>query len=171
MNKVKNYRAAAVHCAEGAKMKARDLRARRRSCFTSWKSWRWSCPRCVSPKLSKMPDVGKSVTRVAPVINQMQKENLRKFYQGKKYKPLEDTCHAPWAEQAWGKAKDQEAAAEREAVPAPEVPGQSLSTNKLGKKKKKKKLWRSYIYMLACMCIYRLHNLTRLFRLVLVFSS
>jgi large subunit ribosomal protein L35e len=32
-------------------------------------------------------EVRKSVARVLTVINQTQKENLRKFYKGKKYKP------------------------------------------------------------------------------------
>ncbi|KAL6050382.1 hypothetical protein STEG23_024986 [Scotinomys teguina] len=40
-------------------------------------------------KLSKIPVVGKSIARVLTVINQTQKENLRKFYKGKKYKPLD----------------------------------------------------------------------------------
>jgi large subunit ribosomal protein L35e len=31
--------------------------------------------------------VRKSIARVLTVINQTQKENLRKFYKGKKYKP------------------------------------------------------------------------------------
>uniref|UniRef100_A0A452FT08 Large ribosomal subunit protein uL29 n=1 Tax=Capra hircus TaxID=9925 RepID=A0A452FT08_CAPHI len=33
--------------------------------------------------------VRKSIARVLTVINQTQKENLRKFYKGKKYKPLD----------------------------------------------------------------------------------
>ena len=32
-------------------------------------------------------EVRKSIARVLTVINQTQKENLRKFYKGKKYKP------------------------------------------------------------------------------------
>ncbi|CAO2626642.1 60S ribosomal protein L35 [Lemmus lemmus] len=40
-------------------------------------------------KLSKIQVVGKSITRVLTVIKQTQKENLRKFYKGKKYKPLD----------------------------------------------------------------------------------
>ncbi|XP_052500691.1 60S ribosomal protein L35-like [Budorcas taxicolor] len=39
-------------------------------------------------KLSKIRVVRKSIARVLTVINQTQKENLRKFYKGKKYKPL-----------------------------------------------------------------------------------
>ncbi|XP_036157842.1 60S ribosomal protein L35-like [Myotis myotis] len=40
-------------------------------------------------KLSKIRVVGKSITHVLTVINQTQKESLRKFYKGKKYKPLD----------------------------------------------------------------------------------
>ncbi|XP_032764685.1 60S ribosomal protein L35-like [Rattus rattus] len=39
-------------------------------------------------KLSKIRVVRKSIACVLTVINQTQKENLRKFYKGKKYKPL-----------------------------------------------------------------------------------
>merc|ERR1711893_496969 len=38
-------------------------------------------------KLSKIHIVRKSIARVLTVIHQTQKENLRKFYKGKKYKP------------------------------------------------------------------------------------
>lgn len=38
-------------------------------------------------KLSKIRDVRKSIARVHTVINQTQKDNLRKFYKGKQYKP------------------------------------------------------------------------------------
>jgi large subunit ribosomal protein L35e len=34
-------------------------------------------------------EVRKSIARVLTVINQTQKENLRKFYKGKKYKPID----------------------------------------------------------------------------------
>ncbi|CAF90126.1 unnamed protein product, partial [Tetraodon nigroviridis] len=40
-----------------------------------------------SPRCSRV--VRKSIARVLTVINQTQKENLRKFYKGKKYKPLD----------------------------------------------------------------------------------
>ncbi|XP_035247765.1 60S ribosomal protein L35-like [Anguilla anguilla] len=40
-------------------------------------------------KLSKIHIVRKSIARVLTVINQTQKENLRKLYKGKKYKPLD----------------------------------------------------------------------------------
>ncbi|CAH1787134.1 unnamed protein product [Owenia fusiformis] len=38
-------------------------------------------------KLSKIRIVRKSIARVFTVMNQTQKENLRKFYKNKKYKP------------------------------------------------------------------------------------
>ena len=40
-------------------------------------------------KLSKIRVIRKSIARVYTVMNQKQKENLRKFYKGKKYKPLD----------------------------------------------------------------------------------
>ncbi|XP_006821294.1 large ribosomal subunit protein uL29-like [Saccoglossus kowalevskii] len=40
-------------------------------------------------KLSKIRVVRKGIARILTVINQTQKENLRKFYKGKKYKPLD----------------------------------------------------------------------------------
>merc|ERR1711971_1006418 len=40
-------------------------------------------------KLSKIRVIRKSIARVLTVIHQTQKENLRKFYKGKKYKPLD----------------------------------------------------------------------------------
>uniref|UniRef100_A0A4X2M9Y3 Large ribosomal subunit protein uL29 n=1 Tax=Vombatus ursinus TaxID=29139 RepID=A0A4X2M9Y3_VOMUR len=40
-------------------------------------------------KLSKIQVVRKSIARVLTVSNQTPKENLRKFYKGKKYKPLD----------------------------------------------------------------------------------
>uniref|UniRef100_A0A2K5UNC3 Large ribosomal subunit protein uL29 n=1 Tax=Macaca fascicularis TaxID=9541 RepID=A0A2K5UNC3_MACFA len=76
-------------------------------------------------KLSKIRVVRKSIARVLTVINQTQKENLRKFYKGKKYKPLdlrpEDIAATRRAQQARGELEDQEAAAEGAAVPAAEV--------------------------------------------------
>lgn len=38
-------------------------------------------------KLSKIRVVRKSIARVLTVINQTQKEHLRKYYRGRKYKP------------------------------------------------------------------------------------
>ncbi|CAD5110767.1 DgyrCDS134 [Dimorphilus gyrociliatus] len=38
-------------------------------------------------KLSKIRVVRKNIARILTVYNQAQKENLRKFYKGKKYKP------------------------------------------------------------------------------------
>ncbi|XP_054574641.1 60S ribosomal protein L35-like [Eptesicus fuscus] len=47
-------------------------------------------------KFPKIRVVGKSITRVLTIINQTQKESLRKFYQGKEYQPLDlrpkNTC-------------------------------------------------------------------------------
>ena len=40
-------------------------------------------------KLSKIRVIRKSIARVHIVMHQKQKENLRKFYKGKKYKPLD----------------------------------------------------------------------------------
>ncbi|KAK7829237.1 hypothetical protein U0070_012708 [Myodes glareolus] len=40
-------------------------------------------------KLSKIRVIRKSIACVLTIINQTQKENLRKFYKGKKYKPLD----------------------------------------------------------------------------------
>merc|ERR1712241_717627 len=40
-------------------------------------------------KLSKIRVVRKSIARVRIVMHQKQKENLRKLYKGKKYKPLD----------------------------------------------------------------------------------
>merc|ERR1711979_9127 len=40
-----------------------------------------------APKLSKIRVVRKSIARVLTVIHQTQKDNLRKFYRNKKYKP------------------------------------------------------------------------------------
>merc|ERR1711992_197170 len=42
-----------------------------------------------APKLSKIRVVRKSIARVYIVMHQKQKENLRKLYRGKKYKPLD----------------------------------------------------------------------------------
>ena len=39
--------------------------------------------------MSKIRVVRKSIARVYIVMHQKQKENLRKFYKGKKYKPLD----------------------------------------------------------------------------------
>ncbi|CAI5793450.1 60S ribosomal protein L35 [Podarcis lilfordi] len=42
-----------------------------------------------SPNSPKIRVVRKSIARVLTVINQTQKENLRKFCKGKKYKPID----------------------------------------------------------------------------------
>jgi len=41
----------------------------------------------VASKLSKIRDVRKSIARVLTVVNQTQKDNLRKFYRTKRLKP------------------------------------------------------------------------------------
>lgn len=46
-------------------------------------------PGSTASKLSKTQLVCKSIAFVLTAINQTQKENLRKFYKGTKYKPLE----------------------------------------------------------------------------------
>ena len=43
----------------------------------------------MASKLSKIRVVHKPITHVLTVINQTWKENLEKFYKGKKYKPLD----------------------------------------------------------------------------------
>ncbi|XP_026716434.1 60S ribosomal protein L35 [Athene cunicularia] len=48
-----------------------------------------ACPETCSCFPSCRRVVRKSIARVLTVINQTQKENLRKFYKGKKYKPLD----------------------------------------------------------------------------------
>ncbi|VDK18695.1 unnamed protein product [Anisakis simplex] len=40
-------------------------------------------------KLSKIRTVRKNIARILTVINQTQKQELRKLYKGKKYKPLD----------------------------------------------------------------------------------
>jgi len=40
-------------------------------------------------RLAKISTVRKSIARVLTVINQTQKDNLRKFFHGKKFKPLD----------------------------------------------------------------------------------
>ena len=45
--------------------------------------------RGAASKLSKIRVVRKSIARVYIVMHQKQKENLRKFYKGKKYKPID----------------------------------------------------------------------------------
>ncbi|XP_055970036.1 60S ribosomal protein L35-like [Sorex fumeus] len=50
--------------------------------------------------------VHKSIAYVLAVINQTQKENLRKFYKGKKYKTLDLwPKKTPWTQQARGELK------------------------------------------------------------------
>lgn len=77
-------------------------------------------------KLSKTRAASKSTAYVPTVINQTQKENLRKFSKGKKYKSL-GLCHAPPLQQAVREPEDQEAAPEGTAVPTVKGHNQGLS--------------------------------------------
>ncbi|XP_063137124.1 large ribosomal subunit protein uL29-like [Rattus norvegicus] len=52
-------------------------------------------------KLSKIQVVCKSIARVLTVINQTQKGSLRKFYKGKKYKPLDLRSKKTRAMRCW----------------------------------------------------------------------
>ncbi|KAM9696326.1 large ribosomal subunit protein uL29-like [Dama dama] len=58
-------------------------------------------------RLSKTRAASKSRACVPTAINQTQKENLRKFSKGKKYKSL-DLCHAPPLQQAGKNLKTKE---------------------------------------------------------------
>lgn len=79
---------AAVDYADRAKMKARDLPSKGEMLLTQLEELKMELSQlCVTKvtsdtasKLSKVRVVGKSITRVLTVINQTQKENLRKFY-------------------------------------------------------------------------------------------
>ncbi|KAM7321848.1 hypothetical protein ACRRTK_018689 [Alexandromys fortis] len=72
--------ASAVSNAATAKIKAQDLRSKKKEELLK---------QLEDLKLSKIRVVRKSIARVLTVINQTQKENLRKFYKAKKYKPLD----------------------------------------------------------------------------------
>nr|ACI69935.1 60S ribosomal protein L35 [Salmo salar] len=56
-------------------------------CTSCQKPYQGSLSACSSTSPSRV--VRKSIARVLTVVNQTQKENLRKFYKGKKYKPLD----------------------------------------------------------------------------------
>ncbi|XP_002743343.3 large ribosomal subunit protein uL29 [Callithrix jacchus] len=90
--------AAAEACAEMAKIKARDLRGKKKEeLLKQLDDLKVELSQLrvakvtggAASKLSKIRVVRKSIARVLTVINQTQKENLRKFYKGKKYKPLD----------------------------------------------------------------------------------
>jgi len=90
--------ASAVNNAEMAKIKARDLRGKKKEeLLKQLDDLKVELSQLrvakvtggAASKLSKIRVVRKSIARVLTVINQTQKENLRKFYKGKKYKPLD----------------------------------------------------------------------------------
>ncbi|CAJ0946533.1 unnamed protein product, partial [Mesorhabditis belari] len=81
-----------------AKLKTRDLRGKKREDLnkqleeqkTELASLRVSkVTGGAASKLSKIRTVRKNIARVLTVYNQTQKSELRKLYQGKKYKPLD----------------------------------------------------------------------------------
>ncbi|XP_074088182.1 large ribosomal subunit protein uL29-like [Macrotis lagotis] len=81
-----------------AKIKARDLRGKKREELlkqlddfkVQFSQLRMAkVTGGAASKLSKIRVVRKSIAQVLTVINQTQKENLRKFYKGKKYKLLD----------------------------------------------------------------------------------
>jgi large subunit ribosomal protein L35e len=87
-----------VNNAEMAKFKARDLRGKKKEELLKQLDnlkVELSQLRVVkvtggaASKFSKIRIVRKSIARVLTVIKQTQKENLRKFYRGKKYKSLD----------------------------------------------------------------------------------
>ncbi|KAK4811376.1 hypothetical protein QYF61_000560 [Mycteria americana] len=95
-------RAAVTRCRPGpavaAKIKARDLRGKKKEeLLKQLDDLKVELSQLrvakvtggAASKLSKIRVVRKSIARVLTVINQTQKENLRKFYKGKKYKPLD----------------------------------------------------------------------------------
>ncbi|KAL4689980.1 hypothetical protein H8959_012771 [Pygathrix nigripes] len=90
--------AASAACAAMAKIKARDLRGKKKEeLLKQLDDLKVELSQLrvakvtggAASKLSKIRVVRKSIARVLTVINQTQKENLRKFYKGKKYKPLD----------------------------------------------------------------------------------
>ncbi|XP_052036980.1 60S ribosomal protein L35 [Apodemus sylvaticus] len=93
-----NQAASAVNNAAMAKIKARDLRGKKKEeLLKQLDDLKVELSQLrvakvtggAASKLSKIRVVRKSIARVLTVINQTQKENLRKFYKGKKYKPLD----------------------------------------------------------------------------------
>nr|XP_039321793.1 60S ribosomal protein L35-like [Saimiri boliviensis boliviensis] len=88
--------AVAATCAAMAKIKAQDLRGKEEELLKQLDDLKVELSQLrvakvtggAASKLSKI-QVRKSVARVLTVINQTQKENLRKFYKGKRYKPLD----------------------------------------------------------------------------------
>ncbi|XP_006877007.1 PREDICTED: 60S ribosomal protein L35-like [Chrysochloris asiatica] len=80
-----------------AKIKARDIRGKKEELLKQLDDLKVELSQLqvakvtggVVSKLSKIRVVRKSIARVLTVIKQTQKENLRKFYKGKKYTPLD----------------------------------------------------------------------------------
>uniref|UniRef100_A0A452ESY9 Large ribosomal subunit protein uL29 n=1 Tax=Capra hircus TaxID=9925 RepID=A0A452ESY9_CAPHI len=70
-----------------AKIKARDLRGKKKELLKQLENLKVELSQLHVAKVTGV--VRKSIVRVLIVINQTQKENLRKFYKGKKYKPLD----------------------------------------------------------------------------------
>ena len=78
-------------------LKARDLRGKKEELLKQLEDLKVELSQLrvakvtggAASKLSKKRVVRKSIARVLTVINHTQKENLRKFYKGKKYKPLD----------------------------------------------------------------------------------
>ncbi|XP_049989590.1 60S ribosomal protein L35-like, partial [Alexandromys fortis] len=98
MKRLSDQAASAVSNAAMAKIKARDLNGKKKEELLKQLDdlkVELSQLRVVKvtggavSKLSKIQVVRKSIAHVLTVINQTQKENLRKFYKGKKYKPLD----------------------------------------------------------------------------------
>ncbi|KAM9810532.1 large ribosomal subunit protein uL29 [Neosynchiropus ocellatus] len=86
------------HMSRAAKIKARDLRGKKKDeLHKQLDDLKNELSQLrvakvtggAASKLSKIRVVRKSIARVLTVINQTQKEHLRKFYKGKKYKPLD----------------------------------------------------------------------------------
>ncbi|XP_016040623.1 large ribosomal subunit protein uL29-like [Erinaceus europaeus] len=88
---------ASSECGMMAKIKARDLRGKKEELLKQLDDLKVELSQLriakvtggAVSKLSNIRVVRKSIARVLTVINQSQKENLRKFYKGKKYKPLD----------------------------------------------------------------------------------
>ncbi|KAK6472853.1 60S ribosomal protein L35, partial [Huso huso] len=116
-----------------AKIKARDLRGKKEELLKQLDDLKVELSQlCVAKvtdgavaKLSKICIVCKSIARVLTVINQTQKENLRKFYKGKKYKPLDLRPRKTRAMRRrlnkYEELEDQEAAEKRTTVPYPQI--------------------------------------------------
>ncbi|CAJ0954587.1 unnamed protein product, partial [Mesorhabditis belari] len=130
-----------------AKLKTKDLHGKKREDFnkqleeqkTELASLRVSkVTGGAASKLSKIRTVRKNIARVLTVYNQTQKSELRKLYQGKKYKPLDlryRKTRAP--RRALTKPEivieDRQTKSETTGIPHPEIcrEGLNLFNNKL----------------------------------------